>query len=152
MYTFIPDGKVNGPKVEYIAVTTSVALIDETKISPEAACIAVIVLVPGPITLILNTSLLLVIVATLTLLLVYVNDPELFEVGALSGWVIVWFLYTFIPDGKVNGPKVDRLKGIYKIVFPFSNENKFTEVVPLNVTPSKVKNISSDVVSLLLPT
>ena len=29
--------EVNGPKVGYIAVTTSVALIDETPNSPEAA-------------------------------------------------------------------------------------------------------------------
>ena len=79
---------------------------------------------PPPIILILYTPALLVIVATAVLLLVYENAPELFEVGGVSWRVIVTFLYTGTSDGKVNGPKVGMIAWLYKIVFPFSNENK----------------------------
>ncbi len=61
---------------------------------------------PPPIILILYTPALLVIVATAVLLLVYENEPLLFEVGGVSWRVIVTFLYTDTSDGKVNGQKV----------------------------------------------
>jgi hypothetical protein len=66
----------------------------------------VIIVEPAPITLILYTPALLVIVATAVLLLVYENAPELFEVGGVSWRVIVTFLYTDTSDGKVKVPKV----------------------------------------------
>ena len=42
--------------------------------------------------------------------------------------------------------------GVYKILFPFNNENKLEAVLLLNVTPFKIKNVSSLVAELLAPT
>ena len=63
-----------------------------------------ITLTPADITLILYTPLSLVIVATAVLLLVYENEPEVFEVGGVSTLVIVCVMLYIKPGCKINGP------------------------------------------------